>query len=137
MTLNQPVGLRHCSYVLSVEKVKKGGDGEICELDAKITPVSKTSKPKAFIQWVSNPITCEVRIYERLFKHKNPEDPKEVPGGFVTDCNQDSLKVVPSALVDKSVNGAKVCDKFQFERLGYFSVDTDSSDSKVKNMEKI
>lgn len=131
LTPNQPVGLKHCNYVLKVEKVKKSSDGKVTEIDGKITPVAETSKPKAFIQWVSNPVVCEVRIYERLFKHKNPEDTKEVPGGFVTDCNPDSLTVIPEAYVDKSVKGAKVYDKFQFERLGYFSVDRDSTNIKL------
>ncbi|CAD5119171.1 DgyrCDS7809 [Dimorphilus gyrociliatus] len=131
LTPNQPVGLRHCNFVMNVEKVKKGKDGKICELDVRITPVSETAKPKAFIQWVSDPEICQVRIYERLFKHKNPEDPREVPGGFVTDCNLDSLKIIPNAYIDKSVKSAKVYDKFQFERLGYFSVDTDSADGKL------
>lgn len=60
------------------------------------------------------------------FKHKNPEDPNEVPGGYLSDCNTDTLKVLTS-LADGSLLNAKVYDKFQFERLGYFSVDPDSS----------
>ncbi|KAI8505057.1 peptide antigen-transporting ATPase [Branchiostoma belcheri] len=63
------------------------------------------------------------------FKHKHPEDPEEVPGGFLTDCNKDSLTVIPDALLNASVKGAKVYDKFQFERIGYFSVDPDSAKS--------
>lgn len=64
------------------------------------------------------------------FKHKNPEDPNEVPGGFLTDCNPDSLKSV-NAFADKSLLSAKVFDKFQFERLGFFSIDPDSSSKNV------
>ncbi|XP_078669989.1 uncharacterized protein LOC144910584 isoform X2 [Branchiostoma floridae x Branchiostoma belcheri] len=63
------------------------------------------------------------------FKHKHPEDPEEVPGGFLTDCNKDSLTVIPDALLNASVKGAKVYDKLQFERIGYFSVDPDSAKS--------
>lgn len=44
-------------------------------------------KPKAFIQWVCDPVVCEVRLYEKLFHHKSPEDTAEVPGGFLTDVN--------------------------------------------------
>lgn len=103
------------------------------------------------------------------FLHKNPEDSSEVPGGFLTDINpvslwssalllyvsfsivwscdnndpyfllQNSLEIVSSALVDQSVANAKVFDKFQFERVGYFSVDPDSTPQKVRftNKDKI
>ena len=64
------------------------------------------------------------------FQHKNPEDPNEVPGGFLSDVNLNSLTVVQAA-ADQSLSGAKVYDKFQFERVGYFSVDPDSSNNKV------
>lgn len=65
------------------------------------------------------------------FQHKNPEDANEVPGGFLTDCNRDSLSSV-TALADISVKDAKHYDKYQFERLGFFSVDPDSKQNKVK-----
>jgi len=45
-------------------------------------------KPKAYVQWVAEPLVCEVRLYEKLFHHKNPEDPSEVPGGFLSDVNK-------------------------------------------------
>ncbi|XP_071495236.1 glutamine--tRNA ligase-like [Diadema antillarum] len=131
LTPAQPVGLKYTGKVLSVESVLTDNKGQVTELKARITPLEETTKPKAFIHWVSDPLECEVRIYERLFKHKNPEDPEEVPGGFITDCNKNSLTVIPCALVDQSVSGAKVFDKFQFERIGYFSVDTDASDKKL------
>uniref|UniRef100_A0A2D4I8I3 glutamine--tRNA ligase n=4 Tax=Micrurus TaxID=8634 RepID=A0A2D4I8I3_MICLE len=88
-------------------------------------------KPKAFIHWVSDPLMCEVRQYEQLFLHKNPEDSTEVPGGFLSDINPDSLHVIEEALVDRSVYGAKPFTKFQFERLGYFSLDPDSTNAKL------
>ena len=53
-----------------------------------------------------------------------------VPGGFVTDCNRDSLKVI-TALVDRSVEGAVELDKFQFERIGYFCVDENSTENRL------
>lgn len=64
------------------------------------------------------------------FQHQNPEDTNEVPGGFLSDINPHSLSVVEAA-ADKSISGAKVYDKFQFERVGYFSVDPDSTEGKV------
>jgi len=88
-------------------------------------------KPKAYIHWVSETITCEIRLYDRLFGHKNPEDATEVPGGFLTDCNQNTLTVLSDALVDTSIKGCRPFDKFQFERNGYFSVDPDSTPDKI------
>ena len=53
-----------------------------------------------------------------------------VPGGFVTDCNENTLSVI-TALMDRSVEGAQPMDKFQFERIGFFSVDFDSTAGKI------
>nr|XP_060622474.1 glutamine--tRNA ligase [Anolis sagrei ordinatus] len=127
----QPVGLRHTGYVISVQNIIKDSDGCIRELEVTCTKSEAAEKPKAFIHWVSDPLVCEVRQYERLFLHKNPEDPAEVPGGFLSDVNPDSLSVIEKALVDRSVSGAKPFTKFQFERLGYFSVDPDTTNAKL------
>ena len=124
---NQTVGLRHASVVLKVEKVLKDENGKINELICSCEKVEVADKPKAFIQWVSDPYEIEVRLYERLFMHKNPEDANEVPNGFISDCNKDSLKVLKS-YADKSLASANVFDKFQFERIGFFSVDPASKD---------
>lgn len=64
------------------------------------------------------------------FKHANPEDPAQVPNGFISDCADNSLEIKPS-VADKSLLCAKVFDKFQFERMGFFSVDPDSTANKV------
>lgn len=128
LTPKQAVGLKHAGLVLSLQKIIRGADGSISELEVVYTPVDKAEKkPKAFIHWVSAPHTCEVRLYERLFRHKSPEDPAQVPGGFLTDCNSDSLTVITNALVDVSPENVKVYDKFQFERIGFFSIDPDST----------
>ncbi|NWY00040.1 SYQ ligase, partial [Nothoprocta ornata] len=132
----QPVGLRHTGYVIAVQNVIKDASGRIMELEVTCTKSDAADKPKAFIHWVSEPLACEVRLYERLFLHKNPEDPAEVPGGFLSDLNPDSLRVVDTALVDRSVVSAQPFSKFQFERLGYFSVDPDSSARKVRLAER-
>lgn len=65
------------------------------------------------------------------FKHKNPEDVSEVPGGFLSDCNSDSL-IVKTCFADKSLKSAKVFDKYQFERTGFFCVDPDTIADKVR-----
>ncbi|XP_015277607.1 PREDICTED: glutamine--tRNA ligase [Gekko japonicus] len=127
----QPVGLRHTGYVIAVQNIIKDASGRVQELEVTCTKSEAAEKPKAFIHWVSDPLGCEVRQYERLFLHKNPEDPTEVPGGFLSDVNPNSLCVIEAALVDRSVYEAKPFDKFQFERLGYFSVDPDSTDTKL------
>ncbi|KAI1893032.1 hypothetical protein AGOR_G00139710 [Albula goreensis] len=131
LTPEQPVGLRHAGYVITLQRVIKDASGKVAELEVSCTSSDVAEKPKAFIQWVSKPMQCEVRLYERLFKHKNPEDPSEVPGGFLTDINPDSMQVIESAFVDQSVAGAKIFDKFQFERIGYFSVDPDSNKERL------
>uniref|UniRef100_A0A8C9Q359 glutamine--tRNA ligase n=1 Tax=Spermophilus dauricus TaxID=99837 RepID=A0A8C9Q359_SPEDA len=122
----QPVGLRHTGYVIELQNVIKDPSGCVESLEVTCRRADAGEKPKAFIHWVSQPLICEIRLYDRLFQHKNPEDPAEVPGGFLSDLNPASLQVVEAALVDCSVALAKPFDKFQFERLGYFSVDPDS-----------
>uniref|UniRef100_A0A8C8MB24 Glutamine--tRNA ligase n=1 Tax=Oncorhynchus tshawytscha TaxID=74940 RepID=A0A8C8MB24_ONCTS len=132
LTPDQPVGLRHAGYVISVQKVIKDAQGRAVELEVHCCSSNEAAeKPKAFIHWVSEPQKCEIRLYERLFLHKNPEDPSEVPGGFLSDINPNSLQVIDSALVDISVSKAKVFDKFQFERVGYFALDPDSTADKL------
>lgn len=132
LTPEQPVGLRHAGYVISVQRVVKDSKGKVVELEVSCCSSSEAAeKPKAFIHWVSQPLKCEVRLYERLFLHKNPEDSSEVPGGFLSDINPNSLQVIDSALVDSSLRRAKVFDKFQFERVGYFSLDPDSTADKL------
>lgn len=131
LTPDQSVGLKYAGLVIKLQKVVKDSSGKIVELLVNCESTETAQKPKAFIHWVSSPLTCEVRLYERLFKHKNPEDPAEVPGGFLTDCNKDSLTVIPDALVEHTVKQAAVYDKFQFERIGFFSVDPDTSKQKL------
>lgn len=127
---NQTVGLKHAGLVLTVKDILKKTDGSISEIKVSAEPVSNTNKPKAFIQWVSGPVSVEVRLYERLFKHKNPEDTSEVPNGFLSDVNTSSL-TVEEGYADRSLLSAKPFDKFQFERIGFFSVDPDSSSDRL------
>ncbi|XP_017079935.1 probable glutamine--tRNA ligase [Drosophila eugracilis] len=123
----QSVGLRHAGLVITVEEVVKNpSTGEVVELICTSQSADQAEKPKAFVQWVSQPIQLEVRLYEQLFKHKNPEDPNEVPGGFLSDISEQSISVVV-AFADQALNKAKVYDKFQFERIGFFSVDPDTT----------
>lgn len=123
---DQTVGLRHAGFVVKVTQVVKDASGQVTELVCTCESADTATKPKAFIQFVSQPLEIEVRLYEPLFHHKNPEDPNEVPNGFLSDCNPNSLTVLKS-YVDASLTSAKVYDKFQFERIGFFSVDPDTT----------
>lgn len=126
LSLNQTVGLKHAGLVITVVEAVKSSDGSVSELKVNAKPVSSTNKPKAFIQWVSKPVSVQVRLYERLFNHKNPEDTNEVPDGYLSDINPNSLKV-EMGFADQSLLSAKPFEKFQFERIGFFSVDPDST----------
>nr|CAG4648499.1 EOG090X01EL [Polyphemus pediculus] len=127
LTKTQHVGLRHAGLVISVTNVIKDSKGEVTELEVKcLSSNDVQKKPKGFIHWVSKPINVEVRLYERLFLHKNPEDPSEVPNGFLSDINPNSLTVF-KAMADQYISNAQVYNKYQFERVGFFSVDPDSN----------
>ncbi|XP_004537348.1 probable glutamine--tRNA ligase [Ceratitis capitata] len=131
LALDQPVGLRHAGLVIYVKEVKQNPQtGEVLELICECKLAEQAEKPKAFIQWVSQPIKIEVRLYDLLFKHKNPEDTNEVPGGFLSDINEDSLSVLES-YADRALSNVKVYDKFQFERIGFFSVDPDTTENHI------
>jgi len=125
----QAVGLRYAGLVMEVVEVEKIA-GEVVEVKVKTTPIEEASKPKAFIHWVADPVAVEVRMYSRLFKHKTPEDPAVVPGGFLEDIAENTLDV-REAYADKHLVGSKLYDKFQFERIGFFCVDKESSKDKL------
>lgn len=124
----QSVGLRYAGVVLEVDKVNTNTSGAVTSVDVKATPVGSDNKPKAFIHWVARPISIEVRMYSRLFLHKNPEDSNEVPNGYLSDINPDSLKV-SIGYADSGFSSVKPYDRFQFERVGFFTVDKDSLNS--------
>ncbi|KFB45505.1 AGAP010267-PA-like protein [Anopheles sinensis] len=129
LTPGQTVGLKYTGLMLRVESiVRVGGEptGLPKELVCRSEPCTSTEKPKAYIHWVAKPVPAEVRLYEKLFVHKNPEDSNEVPGGFLSDCATDTMRSV-CAYIDEHVVGCKVYDKFQFERVGFFSVDPESA----------
>ncbi|KAM0732245.1 putative glutamine--tRNA ligase [Formica fusca] len=131
LTPKQPVGLKHTGMVVTFENIEKDASGNIINITVRQDPVSENNKPKAFIHWVSNPVLASVRLYERLFKHKNPEDTNEVPNGFLSDINPTSKKEVVAYMDDSLSKTAKVYDKFQFERIGFFSVDLDTIPGKL------
>ncbi|XP_043287054.1 probable glutamine--tRNA ligase [Venturia canescens] len=127
----QAVGLKHAGVVLTLQKVDKDASGNITNLTVKQEPVSDKNKPKAFIHWVSKPKIASVRLYERLFNHKNPEDSNQVPNGFLSDINPASKKEVVAYIDQSLVPLATPFTQFQFERLGFFSVDPDTVPAKL------
>ena len=85
-------------------------------------------KVKGTLHWVdaNNCINAEVRLYDRLFNVPNPSDEEGVTS-FADNLNPDSLKILNGCKLDKSLDGVKAGDTFQFMRQGYFCVDTDST----------
>ena len=66
LAIGQPVGLRHTGYVVFLEEVTRDAGGMITEIRVIAKPSTSVEKPKAFVHWVSNPLVCTVRLYERL-----------------------------------------------------------------------
>lgn len=126
LSKTQTVGLRYTGLVISV--IKEITDGENVEIEAVAMQVNVENKPKAFIHWVSKPKLIELRLYERLFCHKNPEDTTLVKDGYLSDINPNSLLVL-KGLADESLLKAEKFHSFQFERVGFFSIDPDSTKS--------
>lgn len=137
LTLGKEVRLKN-AYIIKGESVVKDENGNITEIHVTYDPDSRSGsgteaskrKVKGTIHWVSIPhaLETEVRIYDRLFTHENPDGNKEVD--FKEFINPDSLKVI-TGYAEPSLKAAKNGDKFQFQRLGYFCVDKDSTEEKL------
>ncbi len=129
LTLNKEVRLKN-AYIIKGESVVKDNDENILEIHCTYDPKSKSGsgseeskrKVKGTLHWVSIPhaIPAEVRIYDRLFSDEAPDSHKDKD--FMEFLNPDSLQVV-KAFLEPSLKEAKVGDRFQFQRLGYFNVD--------------
>jgi glutaminyl-tRNA synthetase len=128
------VRLRSAYFITCTEAIKDES-GEIVELRATYDPATRGGdspdgrKPKATLHWVSaeHALDCEVRLYDRLF---NVEDPEE-GGDFLAHLNPNSLEVLMHAKLEPSVAGSAPLTRYQFERLGYFCVDSDSTDDRL------
>lgn len=127
------VRLRY-AYFIKCTHVVKDDKGEVIEVHATYDPESKGGnapdgrKVKSTIHWVSanHAKQAEIRMYDRLFSKENPEEGEE---GFLNCLNPNSLEVL-SGFVEPSLDSAQVGSRFQFERLGYFCVDKDSTKEK-------
>jgi glutaminyl-tRNA synthetase len=137
LTLGTEVRLKN-AYIIKGESVVKDENGNITEihatydLDSKSGSGSEASqrKVKGTIHWVSIPHAkeAEVRVYDRLFTNESPDKDKEVD--FKEFINPNSLKVI-TGYVEPSLVTSKELDHFQFQRLGYFCVDRDSTAEKL------
>ncbi len=127
------VRLRWAYFIRCESVVKNPKSGEVVELHCTYDPATRGGnapdgrKVKATIHWVSaeHAIPAEVRLYDHLFR---TVDPEQVEAGktWLDNLNPNSLQVLPTAQLEPSLVKAHVGDRFQFERLGYFSVDYDS-----------
>jgi glutaminyl-tRNA synthetase len=126
------VRLRY-AYFVTCTDVIKDANGEITEIHCTYDPASRGGnspdgrKVKSTIHWVSatENVEAEVRLYDRLFNDEEPDGHKDVD--FKEFMNHESLQVLPKCYIEPFVKDAKPLDHFQFERLGYFNIDTDST----------
>jgi len=119
------------AYIIKCEKVIKDQEGNPVELRCTYDPETRsgsgsTRKVKGTLHWVSVPhsLDAEVRLYDRLFNDEDPSGHKDTD--FKKFLNPDSLKTI-TAKVEPSLKKAKPLDHFQFQRIGYFCVDKDST----------
>jgi len=124
------------AYLVTCTGVEKDASGTVTALRCTYDPATRGGdapdgrKVKATLHWVSAPhaLDAEVRLYDRLFKSENPG-----AGGrdFKDDLNPGSLRVLAPAKVEPSLAGAAPGARYQFERLGYFSVDPDTAGERL------
>jgi glutaminyl-tRNA synthetase len=131
------VRLRYAYFIKCVDVIKDS-HGNVIELHCTYDPATRGGeapdgrKVKATIHWVSaqHAIDAEVRLYDRLF---TKPDPLDVPEGhdWKENINPNSLIVLTNCKLEPSLADAKVGERFQFERKGYFCVDPDSTEKKL------
>lgn len=128
------VRLRYAYFIKYVDVIKDRDTGEVLELHCIYDPETRGGdspdgrKVKATLHWVSAPhaIPAEVRVYGHLFLKPDPEDAED----FRKCINPESLNILNSCRIEPYLKNARVGDIYQFERLGYFCVDRDSSDER-------
>lgn len=137
LTLGKEVRLKN-AYIIQGEKVLKDTDGNITEIHCTYDPDSRSGsgteasqrKVKGTLHWVSIPhaIPAEIRVYDRLFSVESPDTDKEKD--FMEFINPDSLQITTGYL-EPSLKDVKTEEVYQFQRIGYFAVDKESTQSKL------
>ncbi|MEI6172797.1 MAG: glutamine--tRNA ligase/YqeY domain fusion protein [Bacteroidota bacterium] len=126
------------AYIIKCDHVVKDTKtGKIEEIHCTYDPLTKSGMPesnrkvKGTLHWVSEKyaVRAEIRLYDRLFVKENPDEVEEGET-YKNYLNPDSLKII-TAMVEPAVKNAQVLEKYQFERIGYFSVDNDSTAQKL------
>ncbi|MBL6448602.1 glutamine--tRNA ligase/YqeY domain fusion protein [Fulvivirga sp. 29W222] len=138
LTLGQEVRLKN-AYIIKGESVVKDENGNIteihctCDLDSKSGSGTEASmrKVKGTLHWVSiqHAIKAEIREYDRLFLDEAPDSHEDKD--FKEFINPDSLKIIKEAYLEPFLQEAKLDDKFQFQRLGYFTLDKDATSERL------
>ena len=132
------VRLRYAYYIKCVDMVKDEQTGEIIELRCTYDPETRGGgspdkrKVKATLHWVSaaHSLRAEVRLYDHLFLKANPDELKN-DDNFKANLNPNSLETLTSCRVEPSLANASPGSLYQFERQGYFCVDTQDSSDKL------
>jgi glutaminyl-tRNA synthetase len=132
---DREVRLRYAYYIKCSKVVKK--DGKVVELHCTYDPATKGGyapdgrKVKSTIHWVSaqHALPAEVRLYDRLFTVEDPAGQKEKD--FKEFLDPHSLEIVQDCKIEPAVRHLKSFDRFQFERLGYFCIDPDTTQHKL------
>ena len=122
------------AYIIKAESCTKDEDGNVIEIQCTYDPLTKSGsgteeslrKVKGTLHWVSvkHAVKAEVRAYDRLFLDEAPDSHKDKD--YMEFVNPDSLEVI-NAFVEPSLQAAKIGERFQFQRLGYFNVDDDTT----------
>jgi glutaminyl-tRNA synthetase len=131
------VRLRY-AYFITCNEVVKDQEGNVIELHCTYDPATRGGdapdgrKVKSTLHWVSaqHALDAEVRLYDNLFTKENPDDVEE-SRDFTSNLNPNSLEILSSCKLEPSLSEAQPLARYQFERLGYFCVDPDSSSEKL------
>lgn len=126
------------AYFIKCEKVIKDEKGEIKEIHCTYDPETRGGdapdgrKVKATLHWVSanHSFPVEIRLYDHLFTKPDPENAEEGKT-FLDYINPDSLKIIENAMAEPSLKDSKPFQNYQFERIGYFVCDPDSTEKKL------
>lgn len=124
------------AYIIRCDDVIKDGNGRVTEVRCSFIPESRSGSDtsgihvKGTLHWVSvaQAVPVEVRMYDRLFK---VEDLGQAEGDFKDYLNPDSLQVVSTAYAEPAIVSARMEERYQFLRKGYFTLDPDSKDDKL------